>query len=294
MKLTTLKHDQLAEDLARHLAAYSTPMAVWTDMQLGPSGSARPDVFTIEKTYTALRARVFEVKVSRSDFLADVTAGKYLSYFKFAGSVTFATPSGLLNKDEIPDRCGLITRSDDGNWRYQRKPTLQATPDLPRHTWLKLVIDGCAREREKLRLEKCGLGSFGEWRAEQLMRDRAGDELALALSNRNRALAKFTDEGDYYTKQAEKRVAEARDAARVERQELDTLIANAASALGLPEGSSVWQVRQELDQRLGDIATRRVRDAVQSMEHALTSLTRERDDLVRLLPKEAANESTHG
>jgi len=183
--VSDLSHNQLAEDLAAHLAGYSVPMVVWTDMQLGPSGSARPDVYTIEKTYSALRARVFEVKVSRSDFLSDVTSGKYLRYGAFAGSITFATPAGLISKAEVPTGCGLMTRSPDGAWRYQKKPTLQPTPELSQHAWLKLVIDGCARERENLRVCRTGPRSSSPWVEQARMREKAGAELGKALANRD-------------------------------------------------------------------------------------------------------------
>lgn len=98
MTENALSHDELALDLAAHLSSYSTPMVVWTDMQLGPSGSARPDVYTIEKTYTALRARAFEIKISRSDFLSDVTSGKYLKYGEFAELVEMAGRIGVQRK----------------------------------------------------------------------------------------------------------------------------------------------------------------------------------------------------
>lgn len=282
-----LTHDQLAEDLAAHLAGYSTPMVVWTDMQLGPAGSARPDVYAIEKTYTALRARVFEIKVSRADFLSDVTSGKYLKYSAFAGSVTFATPAGLVSKAEVPKGCGLITRSEEGVWRYQRKPTLQRTPDLPRDAWLKLVIDGCARERRNLQAAKCGPKTSSEWLNQQRMRERAGGELGQALANRDRALQLLKAETDGYNRtMAERKEKELADM-RVERERLESARADAARALGLDPAACWWTIRAELDERLKGAPAKRIEHALNSIGHAIENLERKRAELARMMPGKA-------
>lgn len=286
--MADLSHDALAEDLAAHLAGWSVPMMVWTDMQLGPAGSARPDVYTIEKTYTALRARVFEVKVSRSDFLADITSGKYLRYAAFAGSITFAAPVGLINRTEVPEGCGLITRSEDGAWRHQRKPTMQPTPELPRDAWLKLVIDGCAREREVRRVEKCGPRETSEWLNQMRMRELAGAELGAALADRDRALHRFQSQADHSRRAYEERMAKERGQIAKEREDLDQLIGNAAKALGLPEGSDLWEVRRELDARIKGDAENRIERALNSVSHAIDGLERCHQALKRMTPAEAS------
>lgn len=137
-------HNELANDLAR--SKLNDRRMVWEDMQLGPSGSVRPDVFTIEKSYTNPKPTVYEVKVSRSDFLADVTAGKYLSYFGFASQLYFACPDGLLKRSEVPEGCGLIVRKDQV-WRAVKRATVHKI-SLPEEVALKLLIDGTRRLTE--------------------------------------------------------------------------------------------------------------------------------------------------
>lgn len=134
-------HDALMEDLAGYLRG--PDRMVWTDMQLGPSGSPRPDVFTLQKSYSKPCPTAFEIKVSRSDFRADTTSGKWQTYLKFAGSVTFAVPDGLVTLADVPAGCGLIVRKE-AVWRYARRPTLQSiTP--PFSACMKLLIDGVSR-----------------------------------------------------------------------------------------------------------------------------------------------------
>src|SRR6266571_2431143 len=94
-------HDELAADLAGHL---KTPERMcWTDMQLGPAGSPRPDVYCIDKSFVSPFPTAYECKVSVPDFRSDVTSGKWSSYLKFAYRVFFAVPAGLVSKADVPD-----------------------------------------------------------------------------------------------------------------------------------------------------------------------------------------------
>lgn len=135
------KHDELANDLAS--SKMNGRRMVWADMQLGPSGSPRPDVYTIECSYSNPKPTAYEIKVSRSDFLSDIKSGKYLKYFKYAGQVWFACPEGLVSRAEVPDQCGLIVRKDRV-WRSIKRATVNSV-SLPQDAMLKLLIDGVGR-----------------------------------------------------------------------------------------------------------------------------------------------------
>lgn len=135
-------HDELANDLAKHLR--SENRMVWVDMQLGPQGSPRPDVYALFRSYTQPNPIAYEVKISVSDFRADVTTAKWSRYLNYAYAVVFAVPAGLIGKADVPDSCGLIVRNDSG-WRMAKKPTLQPR-NIDQQALLKLVIDGVSRE----------------------------------------------------------------------------------------------------------------------------------------------------
>lgn len=141
-------HDGLANDLAEHLRRASDRM-VWEDMQLGPSGSPRPDVYTIPKVYSRFCPIAYEIKISVADFRSDVTSGKWQSYLKFAAGVIFAVPDGLVSKNEVPPTCGLMVRKDKV-WRSVKGPTLTPVASLPKDTWMKLLLDGIWRVQEKI------------------------------------------------------------------------------------------------------------------------------------------------
>ncbi|AHE56023.1 hypothetical protein [Sphingomonas sanxanigenens] len=135
------KHDALAEDLAQHLR--SDQRMVWTDMQIGPAGSPRPDVYTLEKSYSKPMPTAYECKISRSDLRSDTTSGKWQKYLSFAGAVVFAVPDGLCTAADIPVGCGLIVRKAQ-TWRHVRKATRSAVA-LPMDAAMKLLIDGVGR-----------------------------------------------------------------------------------------------------------------------------------------------------
>lgn len=169
------KHNELMRDLSRHLL--NERRMVWTDMQLGPSGSPRPDVYTIEKSYSRPAPMAYEVKVSTSDLRSDLTKGKWQSYLKFAQAVVFAVPEGLCTKNDIPEGCGLIVRKS-AVWRYAKRATLKHTA-IPQNTCMKLLIDGVNRPvSPKTRTER-----FNAHQASKRIRKLHGKAVAEAVSD---------------------------------------------------------------------------------------------------------------
>lgn len=178
-------HDELQEDLASHLRS-TTDRIVWTDIQMGPSGTYRPDVFCMPKSYANFHPVVYEVKVSLSDFRSDVTSGKWHNYLKVAQAVIFAMPAGFINKQDVPPGCGLIIRYE-GGWKMVKKPTMTALETLPREAWLKLLISGIEWEGARVRKELATKDYFNRWRAYEALAKKYGSEIGKLLSDRDRA-----------------------------------------------------------------------------------------------------------
>jgi hypothetical protein len=122
---------------------------VWTDLQLGPRGSPRPDVYTINKSYINPRPTAYECKISAADFRSDVTSGKWSTYLEYAHSVIFAVPAGLISKDDVPTMCGLTVRHENA-WRLAKKAVVNPRP-IAQEALLKLLIDGVTREGPRVR-----------------------------------------------------------------------------------------------------------------------------------------------
>ena len=140
--MKTWGHDELAVDLARHLTAEGR--MIWLDMQLGPAGSPRPDVYTIDKSFVRPWPTAYECKISVSDFRSDVTRAKWHAYTDFAYRVIFAAPAGLIGNADVPADCGLILRHETA-WRLAKKPVVNPRR-IDQGALIKLLIDGVARE----------------------------------------------------------------------------------------------------------------------------------------------------
>ncbi|WP_431860072.1 hypothetical protein [Azospirillum sp.] len=166
------KHDALADDLAAHLDG--PERLVWTNMQLGPSGSPRPDVYTIPRVYSRFTPLAYEVKVSVADFRSDVTSGKWQSYLAFACAVVFAVPAGLVGKGDIPPGCGLMARGP-GGWRMIKAPTLKVLDNLPLPAWQKLMLDGLERMDRRRAVEP---RDISRWRTRDTVSREIGNDVA--------------------------------------------------------------------------------------------------------------------
>lgn len=128
---------QLAQDLAQHFRLGRERQLTFVECELPDGG--RGDLVTINPVRSKLAVHVYEVKVSRSDFWADVNAGKCLRYHEHAHRVYFATPQGLVKKDEVPSGFGLIVRGEKG-WRVVKPATLNSPKPLDAR-WMVTLID---------------------------------------------------------------------------------------------------------------------------------------------------------
>ena len=232
-----MTHDELAASLAGHLR--TADRMVWCDMQLGPAGSPRPDVFTVNKSFARPCLTAYECKVSMSDFRADVTVGKWQTYLPYASGVYFACEAGLLTKNDVPEHCGLMVYSGSA-WRAAKKATLRAATSVPQDAWLKLLIDGVEREgprhRRKHYIEDLYLmrlsAKFGAIAAKTIQdRLRVESEVEAERSRAARMIADAQFQADRLRTEA---------AAHVE-----PIYRELRDILGLPEGDQ-WALRAEV------------------------------------------------
>ncbi|WP_419692217.1 hypothetical protein ACN262_08420 [Burkholderia gladioli] len=270
-------HNALAEDLAAHLRGASDRL-VWTDMQLGPAGSPRPDVYSVPCSFARFQPVAYECKISVADFRRDVTAGKWTSYLRFAAGVIFAAPAGLLKKDDIPAGCGLIVRGPDG-WRTLKGPTLKNMENLPRDAWVKLIIDGLPREIERAKRE--GRAEIvSEWKLTHLLRAKLGDLVADAVRDRLSAEHRLHDATEALktaAKEAEDGrqliLSRSRERAQRDATQIDEARAALAQSLGLRADAGAMQISMachEAARRLNaDTEIQRLRHLIERMQMAL-------------------------
>ena len=268
-----MTHDELAESLASHLRA-STDRMVWTNIPMGAVGSIRPDVFTIDKSFR-VTSFVYEVKVSTSDFRADVTAGKWRGYLDYACGVYFAAPSGLISPKDLPPGCGLIVWNGTG-WKATKRPTLQKQPTLPPDLWVKLLMDGVERENKRTQVDP---RHVNQWRAQEAIRHKYGAEVAEALACRDGAAEGLRRAQEYLERSREdiRRTADSEQQRAYESARAITENAHAATksctrdlalACGLPEDAPLSTIHKTVR----EIRSRLTKDA--EVQHLRSTLER--------------------
>lgn len=268
--MTEWTHDALAADLCGYLRGNQRERLIWCDMQLGPLGSPRPDVYALPKSYSKFNPVAYECKISRADFQADVNAGKWQKYYAFASAVIFAVPDGLIKTTELPGGAGLIVRKA-AVWRLAKAPRVNALENLPRDTWMKLVMDGVRRVAAEARQPL----------DTRVLRDRAykaalGDEIAKLAALRDHAKWRIENE----IKEHEERLASIRDANARERMRADERnqiaaveFANLCDMLGLPRDTPAYAISQKVRQAVTALdADERVRNLVHVIDNAQKSL----------------------
>ena len=285
-------HDELAHDLADHLRA-NTEIIAWEDMQMGPSGSPRPDVYTMRKSFVRFAPVAYECKISVSDFRSDITKGKWQTYLKYAGAVVFAVPAGLIKKENVPAGCGLIVRYESG-WRTVKGPTMQRLEMLPHEAWVKLMIDGIDREVKRNRA--IAPRELNKWQACQAIRKRHGDVIGTLLSNLSSAEGRIISATEEANKQAEEiRAGTQRELKwakeRIERgrDQLDEEYRTLARELGLDVDVSVTDLAEAIR-----VARRRIIEdsEVQRLRSQLDNINRALKTGLEPLPGEHANDNT--
>jgi len=254
-----MTHDELASSLAAHLRGGSNRVT-WEDMQLGPSGSPRPDVYSMERTYTRLSFEAFECKVSVADFRADVTSGKWQSYLRFANSVTFAVPAGLIDKSQVPATAGLIICSEAGKWKYVKRPVRHVLTELPSQAWVKLLMDGVDRASEERRAIR-----FNEYLARDRLAKKFGADVGRMLYDLQDLPNRLQREIgliDYQIGKAREKLDVINDELRTRRQrerdELDGRMRRLLQVLGVAEA---------------DVPEGEVRDVIQRVDRLINVLT---------------------
>ncbi|WP_052417807.1 MULTISPECIES: MmcB family DNA repair protein [Acinetobacter] len=272
-------HDGLMFDLAEYLG-HQNDRIIWTDMQLGSSGSPRPDVYTIPKSYANFKPLAYECKVSVADFRSDITKGKWQNYLKFASGVIFAVPQGLINKDDIPKGCGLIVRSEKG-WRMVKGPTLLPIKDnFPADCWIKLVIDGVDRSTRRIKMEE-----FNKRHVHDQIEKKYGQQLAILLSQRD-----CTEEKLQYRVEHLQKKYDVLDVFRLAEHQLEKQKAfeelknDLCKLLGVEEHASIWSIQYALKEKIALLeADNSVQEMRKKVQSTMSSLERQLQELKQVI-----------
>ena len=103
-----------------------------SECKAGSSWSAdktpRFDLWTMKRSYTKPMTWIYEIKVSRQDFVKD---DKWQSYLPYCTDFYFVAPCGIIDVSEIPEQSGLLLTSKTGNKLYCKKKAPHRNVTIP-------------------------------------------------------------------------------------------------------------------------------------------------------------------
>lgn len=147
-------------------------------------GAPIPDLLRIRKSYTRPDFIIYEVKASRSDFMSDITSGKWQKYLPYCSRLYFATPAhGVAKPEDIPKGIGWIVRGDQG-WHVRKAPHVKEFEiDV---SYIMALLMAESRERQ----DACRQAAVCRYQA-SFHNARFGAKVRKILDNRERSLKRI-------------------------------------------------------------------------------------------------------
>lgn len=222
---------------------------VVAECPLNEGGGLRADLWVMKKSWASPMTTLYEIKVSRSDFLRD---DKWPRYLPYCNLLVFAVAPGVCTQEELPEGVGLIGLTKDGGaLRTLRKAQWRASDPEGQSSVLKAVLMNRIMPRaDPLTRDQ----RIEQWR------ERATGAAAVGCLMRGRMKKEFHEAR-----------FDAEQALRTSR-ELDEFRSE-LRAMGIHPGS-VWHMRQQLTQIQRDALGSSLRTAQEAISGALVELAR--------------------
>ena len=116
-------------------------LSVWLDNRKFTYKIPRAFIYGWESDFWAMTSegetREFEIKISRSDYLIDKKKEKHSDTTQGANYFYYVCPKGLISKEEIDSKYGLLTIRQDGYLEVAKKP--QRLNDFKFTNWKMLA-----------------------------------------------------------------------------------------------------------------------------------------------------------
>jgi hypothetical protein len=110
----------------------------FTEIEIKGGRGGRADVVAVKPSYANKDVRIYEVKNTRSVFDGD---SKYEKYLDVCHRMYIACPQGLIKKEELPPKIGLIVKGENG-WHVIKAPQKNYPKDFNIDFILSLLYRG--------------------------------------------------------------------------------------------------------------------------------------------------------
>ncbi len=216
----------LAEKHARDITVVECP--------LEPYGTLRADLWVMRPSWSKPLVSIYEVKVSRQDFLRDE---KWQNYLPYCNAFSFAVAQGVLDPSELAEGVGLFELSKTGTMlRCVRKPHTRPDDHKALSQVTKAVLMNRVWTRGGMRIAT----SEGKTRAQRIAEWRETAESA-------------EDVGRLMSNRASAEISKARSRERAALEQVETYKQFQAVLRlhGINPNSSVWGMERQLNQATG-------------------------------------------
>lgn len=201
----------------------------------GPSqfvdGSLRIDAWTMNRSWANACVTAYEIKISRSDFLADQKWHRYLPY---CNAFYFVAPHGMIGRDELPKEAGLLQVAKTGTRLFTKKKAPRRDVQIPEELYRYILM---SRVKIKGEVEEHGRGrvdAFQSFLEDKRHKKRIGHLVGGAVGEHCRRLKTEND-------QLRRRMGVY---ARVRRQ---------LKELGIDPEAPDYEIRRDIDRLRGEI-----------------------------------------
>lgn len=196
----------------------------------------RFDLWVMKRSYANPMTWVYEIKVSRQDFLKD---NKWQSYLPYCTDFYFVAPYGIIRPEEVPERAGLLLSSKNGTRLYCKKKAPHREAEIP-DSVLKYILMG----RSKIVGSNCcnikndKKKYWQQWLDEKKEKQELGHSVSRKirqLYNKNVRFVKIKQD------QLEARIEKLENAKRILKE------------LGFNENNLGWRYDEKLRERIEEI-----------------------------------------
>lgn len=104
----------------------------WSDEKI-----KRFDMWAMKKSYTNPITWIYEIKVSRQDFLQDQ---KWQTYLPFCTDFYFVAPAGIIDVKEVPEQAGLLLLSKNGTRLFCKKKAPYRHVEIPASVYKYILM----------------------------------------------------------------------------------------------------------------------------------------------------------
>lgn len=217
------------------------------------------DLWVMEKSWAKPRIIVYEIKVSRKDFVSDT---KWPGYLAYGNEFYFVAPPGLIDKEELPEEAGLMVCSKNATRLYTKKKSPYRRTEVPDSVF-RYVLMWRAKINEKGRKRESPVEFWQRWLDEKQKAQQVGHAVSRKLGER-----------------IEREVVAVQDEIRALRTENETL--QDVKTFLINSGISEWDIKRgflrchnRLDRLIREAKTgvpTGIRESLANAIHGLTNL----------------------